>query len=299
MQKIVPCLWYNEDAEAAMRLYASVLPDSEIGRITRFPTAGTEIHGRPTGSVMTVEATLGGRPVMALNGGPQFIFTPAISLFITVSNQPAMDRIWNRLVEGGSVLLPPDRYPWAERFGWLADRWGFNWQITVGAPKAGVVSSVPALLFVGDKAGRAGEAIRSYAEIFAGSTVDEMLLHDEGGPDTAGTVRFASFRLAGEPFVAMDSAAGHAFDFNEAVSLTVNCEDQAEIDRLWSALSAVPQAEQCGWVKDRFGVSWQIVPSIMGNILAGGESAARDRAMEAMMTMKKIDIAALKAAWAG
>ena len=118
----------------------------------------------------------------------------------------------------------------------------------------------PALLFAGNAAGQAEAAIEHYVSLFPGASVDGILRHDGSGKDAAGTVKHAQFRLGGQALMVMDSAEPHAFAFNEAVSLLVSCKDQAEIDRLWAALSAVPQAEACGWLKDRFGVSWQIAP---------------------------------------
>ena len=105
---------------------------------------------------------------------------------------------------------------------------------------------------------------------------------------------FTDFQLLGQWFAAMDSAHGHAFSFNEAVSLMVTCDTQAEIDDYWEKLSAVPEAEQCGWLKDKYGVSWQIVPTILGELLSDPDPAKSQRVMEAMLQMKKIDIAKLE-----
>ncbi|WP_017934675.1 VOC family protein [Nocardioides sp. Iso805N] len=114
------------------------------------------------------------------------------------------------------------------------------------------------------------------------------------------TIMFSDFRLGDSWFTAMDSAdPRHAFGFNEAVSLVVRCADQAEVDRLWQALSAVPEAEQCGWLKDRFGVSWQIVPAAMDTMLSQGTPEQVDRVVQAFMPMHKIDLATLEAAYAG
>ncbi len=137
-----------------------------------------------------------------------------------------------------------------------------------------------------------------YMALFPGSEIEGVLRHDGAGADAAGTVMHAQFRLAGETLMAMDSAGPHGFGFSEAFSLAALCADQAEIDRLWAGLSAVPEAEACGWLKDRFGVSWQIVPRGATDILAGPDRARAERAMAAFMTMKKPDLAALEAACA-
>lgn len=162
LQRITPCLWFADEAEEAARFYTEIFPDSRIRAVTRFPDAGMEVHGRPPGSVMTVEFELDGCPFTALNGGP-------------------------------------------------------------------------------------------------------------------------------------------LFKFNEAVSLQVHCADQAEIDHYWERLGAGgdPDAQQCGWLKDRFGLSWQIVPRDMDDLFRDENSASSRRAMDAMLRMKKLDIAELRGASAG
>ena len=115
-------------------------------------------------------------------------------------------------------------------------------------------------------------------------------------PDKEGTVRQAHFSLRGQEFRAMDSAHAHQFAFNEAISLMVPCDTQEEIDYFWSKLSADPKSEQCGWLKDRYGVSWQIVPAAMRELLGSGDHARTSRVTQAFLKMKKFDIAALQRA---
>jgi predicted 3-demethylubiquinone-9 3-methyltransferase (glyoxalase superfamily) len=300
MQRIVPNLWYDNAAEEAAALYTSLIPGSAVGALTRYGRAGQEIHGQADGSTMTVEFNLAGTEVLALNGGPLFRFTPAISFFVTLPDRGDVDRVWDGLAEGGEVLMPIDAYPWAPRYGWVADRWGLTWQVMQGDPAASGRSVGASLMFVGDQAGRAEEAMAFWTGLLPGSEIEGVLRWDGvESPDAAGTVKHAQFRLAGETFMVMDSAMeAHRFGFNEAFSLAVLCENQAEIDRLWSALSAVPGAEACGWLKDRFGVSWQIVPRGSARMLSGPDRAAADRVMAAFLEMKKVDIARLEAAFA-
>ena len=113
-------------------------------------------------------------------------------------------------------------------------------------------------------------------------------------PDKEGTIMFSEFTLNNQWFTAMDSARMHDFTFNEGVSLMVNCDSQEEIDYYWEKLSAVPAAEQCGWVKDKYGVSWQIAPANMNDLMKGKDEAETARKTQAMLSMKKIDIQALK-----
>lgn len=120
---------------------------------------------------------------------------------------------------------------------------------------------------------------------------------DNPGGGKAGDVLTVEFTLAGRTFVCLEG--GPAFTYNEAISLQVQCADQAEVDRYWDALSAHPENEQCGWLKDRFGLSWQIVPTRLAELLADPDRAKAKRAMDAMLAMKKIDIAAIERAAAG
>jgi predicted 3-demethylubiquinone-9 3-methyltransferase (glyoxalase superfamily) len=143
--------------------------------------------------------------------------------------------------------------------------------------------------------GTAEEAAHFYASLLPDSRVDSIL-HAPGDYPSgkAGDVLTVEFTLMGQPFVGLNG--GPHFKFNEAVSFQIPVDTQAEADRLTNALSAVPEAEQCGWVKDRFGLSWQIVPRLLPRLLSDPDPALAGRAFEAMMQMKRIDIAALERA---
>lgn len=121
IQKITPCLWFDHQAEEAAKFYVSIFPNSGIEKITRFGKEGFEVHGRPAGSVMTVTFRLEGQQFTALNGGPHFTFNEAISLVVACRDQAEIDRLWDRLTEGGDET--------AQQCGWLKDRYGLSWQI--------------------------------------------------------------------------------------------------------------------------------------------------------------------------
>ena len=141
----------------------------------------------------------------------------------------------------------------------------------------------------------AEEAARFYASIFPDSRINRVTaLPSESPSGPPGSVKVVDFVLFGQPFVAM--SAGPLDPFNHAVSFVVNCDDQAEIDRYWNALLEGGTAEQCGWLKDRFGLSWQIVPTVLAQMMSDPDRARAKRASDAMMKMVKIDIAALQAA---
>ncbi len=145
---------------------------------------------------------------------------------------------------------------------------------------------------------KAAEAARFYASIFPDSHVDLVTTVPADTPSgPAGTVEIVEFTLAGQPFKAI--GAGPLDPFNHAISFFVNCDDQAEVDRLWDALSAGGSIEQCGWLRDRYGVSWQIVPAALGELMGGKDRARAGRVMEAMLKMRKLDVAALRRAYDG
>src|SRR5947209_12540791 len=134
----------------------------------------------------------------------------------------------------------------------------------------------------------AEEAMHFYVSIFKNSKAKGVTHYGEGAPRPAGSVLTASFELDGQEFVALNG--GPQFKFNEAISLVVNCETQAEVDEFWEKLSAGGQPGRCGWLKDKFGVSWQIVPVALGNMMQDKDPAKSRRVMEAMMRMDKLDI---------
>ncbi len=142
---------------------------------------------------------------------------------------------------------------------------------------------------------QAEEAARFYTSIFKDSGPVSIARYGESGPGPAGAVMTVAFQIHGQDFVALNG--GPHFKFNEAISFVVNCETQEEVDYYWEKLSADPKAEQCGWLKDKYGVSWQIVPTALGELLQDQDPAKSQRVMEAMLQMKKIDIGKLRQAY--
>lgn len=302
-QCIIPHLWFDDQAEEAAAFYTALFGGARTLGVTRYGSEGVEIHGRPPGSVMTVDFELLGYRFIALNGGPHFRFTPAISFFVTRDTEAEVDHLWQGLSDGGVEMMPLDRYPWSEKYGWVQDRYGVTWQIALG-PVADVGQPIaPALLFVGDQYGRAEEAIELYTSTFPDSEVQGILRWAAGEQEgeREGAVKHAQFRLCGETFMAMENAYDHPFTFNEAISLLVRCADQEEIDRYWDRLTegGDPAAQQCGWLKDRFGVSWQVAPAGMEEMLREPDSPGGRRAFRAMLGMKRIDVGELARAYAG
>lgn len=299
-QKITPCLWFDSDAEAAAHFYAALFDDSSIAGILRYGDEGREITGKPAGSVMTVDFQLAGYKFVGLNGGPQFAFTPAISFFVMCESEAEVDTLWEKLSRDGGVLMELGRYDWSEKYGWVKDKYGLTWQIALGRIADVGQKITPSLLFAGKPHGRAEQAINLYTKIFRDSKIDGILRHTAHAGGLAGSVKHAQFGLNNEKFMAMDGGLGHAFGFNEAISLQIACESQQEVDYFWAKLTANGGEEgPCGWVKDKFGVSWQVVPAVLREWLSDPDTAKTNRLTRAYLQMKKFDIGALQRAYAG
>jgi predicted 3-demethylubiquinone-9 3-methyltransferase (glyoxalase superfamily) len=233
---------------------------------------------------------------MGLNGGPRFKINPSISLFVLLESIEKTNEVWNKLAEGGNVLMPIDKYFWSERYGWIQDKYGMTWQISVVNKTGDPETITPSLLFTGDKFGKAEEAEKFYCSLFKNSSVP-VLLHYPEGDANAGKVMFSEFKLDGHNLIAMDGPGEHKYTFNEGVSLVVDCKDQDEVDHFWDNLTANGgQESMCAWLKDRFGVWWQIVPTALGKLLNDPDQEKAGRVMQAMLKMKKIVIADLEKA---
>jgi predicted 3-demethylubiquinone-9 3-methyltransferase (glyoxalase superfamily) len=296
MQKIIPHLWFDKEAKEAARFYTGLFgKNSSI-------LHESVIEDTPSGAVDVVSFTLWGYEFASISAGPLFTFNPSISFTAVCDSKEEVDRLWAALSEGGKAMMELGEYPFSTYYGWVSDRYGLSWQIILDDGHYAYRHKItPSLLFVGDVAGRAEEAMQHYASVFPDSSLGDMARYPAGmEPDKEGTIMHGSVTLAGQEFFFMDSAhKEHAFSFNEAVSLMVRCDSQEEIDRYWSALSAVPEAEQCGWLKDKFGVSWQIVPKDMDEMMRNGTPEQKARVTKAFLSMKKFDLAALRAAYEG
>lgn len=300
MQKITPHLWFDKEAKEAAEFYTSLFPDSKITNVTT-------LHNTPSGDSDVVSFKLWGYSLMAISAGPLFKFNPSISFMVNFDPsqdkeaKTRIDAVWAKLLSGGEALMPLDKYPFSERYGWIQDRYGLSWQLILTNPEGEERPLIiPSLLFVGDVCGKAEEASDFYLSVFKDSKRGAIARYPGGmEPDKEGSVMFTDFKLLGQWFAAMDSARMHDFAFNEAISLLVNCDTQEEIDYYWEKLSAVPEAEQCGWLKDKYGVSWQIVPKAMNEMMETKDEKKLARVTEAFLKMKKFDIAQLRKAYEG
>lgn len=306
MQKITPCLWFNMNCEEAVNFYTSIFPNSSTKHIERYPT---DYQFGPVpgmgGKILTAIFQLNGFEFQALDGGPFFKPNPSISFMVNFdpSRDPDaakhLDEIWAKISEGGKTLMPLQEYPFSKRYGWVEDRFGISWQLILTDP-AGEARPyiIPSMLFTDKVHGKAEEALKYYVSVFKDNSKMGMTAPYPPGmePDTQDTIMFGEAMLNGEWIAAMDSAREHGFAFNEGISFAVDCADQAEVDYFWNTFTKEGTESQCGWLKDKYGMSWQIVPKRLMELMMDPDRAKSKRAMMAMLEMKKIIIADLEKA---
>jgi predicted 3-demethylubiquinone-9 3-methyltransferase (glyoxalase superfamily) len=289
-EKIVPFLWFNGNAEEAMNFYISIFKNSKALNVTRYLENGRE----PKGTVMTATFKIEGHTFYALNAGPEFTFSPSNSFYVSCKTLPEIKRLWERLSEGGSVMMELDKYPFSERYGWLQDKFGVSWQLILAESTTKIT---PFLMFSGKYQGMAEEAINFYTSKFKNSGIQSIMRYNEEYPGPAGKVVHAEFKINGQKFIAMDSAIEMESIFTPAISYFLTCKTQKEVDDYWEKLSEGGLIMQCGWLNDKFGVTWQIIPTILLELMNDPDPEKAGRVMNAMMQMEKIDIKTLKQAY--
>ncbi len=278
MQQITPFLWYDGQAEEAARFYTSLFKNSSVDSV----------------NPMVTTFQLNGLQFNALNGGPQFKFTNAISLFVTFTSFDEIDEIWKQLTDGGTILMELNEYTWSKKYGWVNDKYGLSWQLFFGEKDQQIA---PLLLFVKEQFGNAEAAINLYTSLFENSEKTTVTRFGEAYPGFENNIQYAAYTLNDQTFMAMESQMEHNFTFNEAFSFVIHCKNQQEVDYYWNKLIADGgQESQCGWLKDKFGVSWQVIPSLLIQLLGDKDREKADRTMKAMLQMKKIDCQKLQQA---
>lgn len=291
MQKIVPHLWFDKEAVEAATWYVSLFEDSKIIHVATIPDT-------PSGDAELVDFQLAGMRFEAINGGPYFKLNPSISLMVACSTAEEVDRLHASL--SSSELMPLGEYPFSKRYAWVQDRYGLTWQLMLVEDMTEHSRIRPSLLFAGEACGKAEEWIDYCSTVFKESKKGYISYYaSEDTIDSRAKINYGELELYGMRLIVMDHGMGGDFTFNEAFSLIVFCRDQEEIDYYWNMLSFVPEAEQCGWLKDQFGMSWQIVPDNMDDIMMNGTKDEIRRVTETLLEMKKLDLAALEKARAG
>lgn len=294
-QKIVPHLWFDTEAMEAAEFYANLFPDSRVLFSNIFEQT-------PSDDAEQVDFEVMGYRFMGISAGPYVTKNPSISFMLVFAEEEKNEftKIWETLIDGGRALMPFQKYDFSELYGWVEDKYGVSWQLYMTEESAEEIENriIPAMMFINDNLGKAEEAMNFYINIFKDSKEDGVYYYPGNmEPNLSTHIAQGQFELARQCFSLMDSAMKHEFNFSEGVSLLVKCEDQAEIDYYWDKLSHVPESEECGWLKDKYGVSWQIMPKVMDEMVENGTPEQLRRVTDAFLKMKKFDIAELEKAY--
>lgn len=273
---LYPCIWFDGQAKAAADFYCAIFPDSSVR----------------SDNGMVVNWELCGQKFMGLNGGPMFKPNPSISFFITCETNEEIDAIWKQLSVNASIMMALDKYDWSEYYGFLQDQFGVSWQIFKGRYSDVNQKITPCFLFTDSKFGKANEAVHFYTTVFQPSTIQGILMYSKEEMPQENIVKHSQFSLLENVFMAMDGPGDHQYGFNEGLSFVISCETQQEIDYYWEKFTTDGGEEsRCGWCKDKFGVSWQVVPTVLGKLMSDPEKS--QRVMAAFMKMNKFDIEGL------
>ena len=239
---------------------------------------------------MVVMFEICGKKIMALNGGPQFKINPAISFFINCTTEKEVEHLWGELMKEGKALIELGAYPWSKKYGWVQDKFGMTWQLMISDESISNSTLTPSLLFTSERFGKAEEAYQFYTSLFSNSKVISSQFYPKEDAN-AGKVLFSEFMINNYKLIAMDGPGAHEYSFNEAVSFVVECDTQEEIDYLWNTFTKEGKESMCGWCKDKFGIWWQVVPTVLRQLMSNPERS--QRVVQAFLKMKKFDIETL------
>lgn len=277
---IFPCFWFNGNASEAAKLYADVFPNSHVS----------------VDSPMVVNVDLNGQKLMLLNGGPMFQPNPSISIMVMCETDEEVENYYNKLSPDGKVLMELNSYPWSEKYAWINDKFGVSWQFYKGDKME--QKYIPTFMFIQQNNGKCREAMNFYVSNFPNSEINGIMEHPQNSEDLAGMVAHAQFTIDNYALYAMDGGTTHDFNFTEGVSMVVMTNDQTETDKYWNAFTENGgQESQCGWLKDKYGVSWQIVPHRLIELMSDPNHEKAQKVVEAMLKMKKIIVADLETAY--
>jgi predicted 3-demethylubiquinone-9 3-methyltransferase (glyoxalase superfamily) len=276
-KSIYPCLTLKGKAAEASAFYMQTFGEGNVVQTSPF----------------VVQIELSGQKLMLLNDGPSAVPNSTISFMVICETEAETEKYWFDLVSEGKVFMALDTYPWSPKYGWVEDKYGVSWQLYTGSKIDTPQKFCPTLMFTGTNAGKAQAALHYYTALFPESNIQGIMKYSEGEGDDVDFVKHAQFKINHFVMMAMDSSADHGTTFNDAISFVVECEDQEEIDRYWDYLTANGGKEvACGWLTDQYGISWQIIPKILGRLMS--DPVRGQRAMAALMKMKKLIIAELE-----
>lgn len=295
MQKITPFLWFEKDMKKITDFYLSVFPGSKVKN-----SGG--LDNTPSGHVSTATVEIYGLDFDFMTAGPYLPFKPTASFLIACDTSEEADTLWSKLSATGKILMELSVYPFAEKYGWVQDQYGVSWQIMFSSQMKSTQKVIPTLMFAGTVCGRAEEAVNFYTSVFHNSKTNYLVKYgpeDIEKTEDKAVVKHAGFTIENCNMALMDSGRASPLSFEQAISFIVSCDTQAEIDYYWEKLTAGGKEIQCGWINDKFGVPWQIVPTRLGEMMSEGSPEQIARVTEAFMKMVKFDVEGLEGAYRG
>ncbi len=268
---IYTCMWFNAEAKEATTFYSTIFHNFALHSQNDF--------------VSSFE--MGGNKFMAMNGGPMYKMTPAMSYFVYCGGNSEIERIYSLLIKGGMVIMPLDKYDWSSKYAWVQDKFGVNWQLDID-PVNSSQKIVPCLLFVNQKNTLVNEAVNFYTAIIKNSSTIMQAPYHSSANMPQGSILFAQYKLNGVIFNTMSSTMHHDYDFTPANSIVIECKTQEEIDYYWEKLGEGGSHSRCGWLTDRYGVSWQVIPDFLSRLTS--DPAKAPAVIKAFSQMTKFEI---------
>lgn len=291
MQKITPFLWFEKDMKGITDFYLSVFPGSKI-------KSSGEIENTPSGTVQTESVEIFGTSFNFMTAGEYLPFNPSVSFIVSCDSLEELETLWSKLSKTGKVLMDFGTYPFAEKYGWVQDQYNVSWQLMFSSTMKAPQKITPTLLFAGDVCGRANEAVDFYTKVFHNSKISYISNYEAGeSEEPKAKVKHAGIVIENFNIALMDSGKPGQMSFKQAVSFVISCETQDEIDYYWEKLTEGGNEVQCGWLNDKFGFPWQVVPNALDRLMSSGTKEQTERVVAAFMKMKKFDIAELEKAF--
>ncbi len=286
--KIIPHLWFSDNGQEAIGFYTGLFKESSLRDLRVLP--GNEFE-----NVKVMSFELMNTPMMAIEAVSTFQFNASFSYYVYCGSDSEVQRLYNVLSENGNVVFPVGNYPWSSCYAWVVDKYGLSWQLDQDDIKT-EQKIVPTLMF----SNQFSSSVAAYTEILKNIFPAFKLMVTAPYPveqsPSEGALLFAQVKIAGFVINLMSSHHSQNFEFNESNSLMVYCQDQDEIDYYWNCLAENGMMQACGWLKDQFGVSWQIVPAKLDEMIFQTDQIQLKELTDVMLKMVKLDVGVLERA---
>lgn len=272
---IFPCIWFDKNAQEAAQFYTTVFEDATI------------LSQNPMVTIMHIN----GCQFMLLNGGNTYSPNPAISYYVYCGSEEMVQNIYAKITEKGKILMALDSYDWSPKYAWVEDEYGVNWQLDVN-DSSSEQKIVPSIMLSNEQFLKTKEIQQFYTSTFVPSEVLLEANYPAGSSVPEDALLFTQFRIKDMLLNAMSNSQPFEYSFTAGNSFVVECDFQEDIDFYWETLGENGSYQMCGWLTDSYGISWQIVPKILKQLMADENRAPR--VIEAFLDMQKFNIQKLK-----